>query len=100
VSGGDLRGAQASQAASQKKTLRAAEQERPEIAAEREAYRQQMSELPVERLVFLDESGVTTKMARTHARAPRGSGHMDHSARLVAAADGVRGARCEGLVAR
>ena len=31
-----------------------------------------MSELPVERLVFLDESGVTTKMARTHARAPRG----------------------------
>jgi hypothetical protein len=31
-----------------------------------------MSELPVDRLVFLDESGVTTKMARTHARAPRG----------------------------
>ena len=38
----------------------------------REAYRQQMSALPVERLVFLDESGVTTKMARTRARAPRG----------------------------
>jgi hypothetical protein len=31
-----------------------------------------MSELPAERLVFLDESGVTTKMARTHTRAPRG----------------------------
>ena len=31
-----------------------------------------MSALPVERLVFLDESGVTTKMARTHARSPRG----------------------------
>jgi transposase len=31
-----------------------------------------MSEIPAERLVFLDESGVTTKMARTHARAPRG----------------------------
>ncbi len=31
-----------------------------------------MSALPAERLVFLDESGVTTKMARTHARAPRG----------------------------
>jgi transposase len=31
-----------------------------------------MSELPVERLVFLDESGVRTRMARTHARAPRG----------------------------
>ena len=32
----------APQAASEKKTLRAAEQDRPEIAAEREAYRQQM----------------------------------------------------------
>jgi transposase len=31
-----------------------------------------MSTLPVDRLVFLDESGVTAKMARTHARAPRG----------------------------
>ena len=31
-----------------------------------------MSEIPAERLVFLDESGVTTRMARTHARAPRG----------------------------
>ncbi len=35
-----------------KKTLRAAEQERREIAAEREAYRQQMSKVSVERLVF------------------------------------------------
>ena len=31
-----------------------------------------MSDIPAHRLVFLDESGVTTKMARTHARAPRG----------------------------
>ncbi|MBQ0819952.1 IS630 family transposase [Microvirga sp. HBU67558] len=42
------------------------------MAAEREAYRQQINHLFVERLVFLDESGVTTKMARTHARAPSG----------------------------
>jgi hypothetical protein len=33
-------------------TLRAAEQDRPEIAAEREAYRQQMSEIPAKRSVF------------------------------------------------
>jgi transposase len=64
--------AAAPQADGEKKTLRAAEQARPDIAAEREADRQQMSDLPAERLVFLDESGVTTKMARTHARAPRG----------------------------
>jgi len=62
----------ASQADGEKKTRRAAEQERPEIASECEAFRQQMSTLPAERLVFLDESGVTTKMARTHARAARG----------------------------
>ncbi|GEO19452.1 IS630 family transposase [Microvirga aerophila] len=31
-----------------------------------------MSDIPADRLVFLDESGVTTKMARTRARAPRG----------------------------
>ena len=31
-----------------------------------------MSEIPAERLVFLDASGVTTKMARADARAPCG----------------------------
>jgi hypothetical protein len=59
-----------------------------------------MSELPVDRLVFLDESGVTTKMARTHARAPRGqraygSIPLGSWQRLT-----VLGAlACEGLVA-
>jgi hypothetical protein len=72
VPGGDLRVAQAPQATSQKQTLRAAEKDRPEIAAKREAYRQRMSEIPAERLVCPDESGVTTKMACAHARAPCG----------------------------
>ena len=59
-----------------------------------------MSEMPAERLVFLDESGVTTKMARTHARAPRGqraygSIPLGSWQRLT-----VLGAlACEGLVA-
>jgi transposase len=92
--------APASQADREKKTLRAAEQERPEIASEREAFRQQMSALPAERLVFLDESGVTTKMAHTPARAPRGqraygSIPLGSWQRLT-----VLGAlSCEGLVA-
>jgi len=81
-------------------TLRAAKQERPEIAAERETSRQQMSEIPAERLVFLDESGVTIKMARTHARAPRGQcayGSVPLGSRQRLA---VRGALAfEGLVA-
>ncbi|KFG69451.1 transposase [Microvirga sp. BSC39] len=59
-----------------------------------------MSALPADRLVFLDESGVTTKMARTHARAPRGqraygSIPLGSWQRLT-----VLGAlSCEGLVA-
>jgi transposase len=59
-----------------------------------------MSEISAERLVFLDESGVTTKMARTHARAPRGqraygSIPLGSWQRLT-----VLGAlSCEGLVA-
>ena len=67
-----MRGAQAPEAHTQKKTLRAAEQDRPEIAAERERYREQIAAISVDRLVFVDESGITTKMTRPHARAPRG----------------------------
>jgi hypothetical protein len=33
-----------------------------------------MSEIPAERLVFLNEGGFTTKIARTYARVPRGQG--------------------------
>jgi transposase len=36
------------------------------------AYGEQVRALGAERLVFVDESGVTTKMARSHGRAPRG----------------------------
>jgi transposase len=59
-----------------------------------------MSDISADRLVFLDESGVTTKMARTHARAPRGqraygSVPLGSWQRLT-----VLGAlACEGLVA-
>ena len=51
-----------------------------------EVYSQQMTEFPAQRLVFLDESGVTTEMARTHGRALRGQ--RANPARLLAAADG------------
>jgi transposase len=59
-----------------------------------------MSTLPAERLVFLDESGVTTKMTRTHARAPRGqraygSIPLGSWQRLTV----IGALACEGLVA-
>ena len=42
------------------------------MAAERAAYRDETAEADPAGLIFVDESGVTTRMARTHARAPRG----------------------------
>ena len=56
----------------QKKTLRASEQERTDIAAERAAYREDAVVHDPARLVFLDETGINTQMTPTHARAPRG----------------------------
>lgn len=67
-----------------KKTVRAREQQRPDVAAKRTAYQAAMTGLDPARLVFLDESGVQTNMIRRSARAPRGQralgsapGHWD-----------------------
>jgi transposase len=62
----------------QKKRLRAAEQDRPDVAQARRAWIQALPRLDPDRLVFLDETWATTNMTRPHGRAPRG-------ARLVAA---------------
>ena len=55
-----------------KKTRRAAEQDRPELKAERAAWRQEFAAIDPARLVFVDESGASTAMDRTHGRAPSG----------------------------
>ena len=52
-----------------KKSLRAAEQDRPELKAEREAWRAEFANIDPIRLVFLDESGAATNMTRRHGRA-------------------------------
>lgn len=57
---------------SKKKTLRASELERDEIARERQDYQANIKEKEASRLVFRDETGITTQMTRTHARAQRG----------------------------
>jgi transposase len=61
-----------------KKTAHAAEQERPDVAAARTAWRLWQPGLHPERLVFIDETWAKTNMARSHGRAKRGQ-------RLVAA---------------
>jgi transposase len=54
------------------KTLRAAEQDRAELARERAAWCAELAQVDPDRLVFLDESGLDTRLTRTHARAARG----------------------------
>lgn len=51
-----------------KKSLKAAEQDRPEVQSQRQAWRQQTIEVDPTRLVFLDESGARTNMTRSYGR--------------------------------
>jgi transposase len=52
--------------------MHAAEQERADVAAARDAWREMVSGADPGRLVFLDESGLDTRLTRSYARAPRG----------------------------
>jgi transposase len=56
----------------QKKTEHAAEQDRPDVLSQRQAWFDAQPDLDPERLVFIDETGASTKMARRHGRAVRG----------------------------
>src|SRR3984893_5542294 len=67
-----LEKAAASRADAQKKSLRAAEQDRADIAEARKEWHSSQPDLNPERLVFLDETGEKTNMVRLYGRAPRG----------------------------
>jgi hypothetical protein len=49
-----------------------AEQDRPDVAVARRAWFERQPDLDPSRLVFIDETGASTKMARLRGRAPRG----------------------------
>jgi transposase len=55
-----------------KKTLHATEQDRPEVQEERHAFLQEVEPIEPKRLVFVDETGVTTAMTPAYGRAPSG----------------------------
>src|SRR5438105_13253408 len=55
-----------------KKIVHASEQERPDVAAARAAWIAVQPELDPARLVFIDETGTATNMARLRGRARRG----------------------------
>jgi transposase len=52
--------------------VHASEQERPDVAAARAAWKAEQPALDPARLVFLDETGTSTNMARLRGRAKRG----------------------------
>lgn len=58
--------------AAKKESLHAQEQDSEQAQQRRQAWREEVAAIAVERLVFLDESGSTTQMTRTRGRAPRG----------------------------
>ncbi|WP_425482729.1 IS630 family transposase [Chelativorans xinjiangense] len=55
-----------------KKTAHAVEQQRPDVLAAREDWFDGQLDLDPSRLIFIDESGLNTKMVRLRGRSPRG----------------------------
>jgi transposase len=55
-----------------KKTLHAQQQDTPEVQAKRAAFEERIAAVDPAHLIFVDETGATTAMTRTHGRAPLG----------------------------
>ena len=75
-----------------KKVTHAVERDRPDVQAKRRAWKRKERKLNVKKLIFVDETGVSTQMQRDCGRAPRGvrvSGAVPknhyHSSTLVGA---------------
>jgi transposase len=62
-----------------KKTLHAAEQDRPDVAEKRKQWRAEQPGLDPRGLIFIDETWIKTNMVRSHGRAPRGDRLIDKS---------------------
>lgn len=81
-----------------KKSAHASERDRPDVQAKRRKFRREVRTIEPKKLVFVDETGVTTAMTPAYARAPRGERAVDSnpaswdSVTVIAALglDGVR----------
>src|SRR5258708_19590447 len=69
---GQWGGSTPGKASASKKTVRAAEQERPDVAQARAAWKDDQKSLDPAKLVFIDETGTNTKMARLYGRSKHG----------------------------
>src|SRR5436305_13795838 len=56
----------------QKELRRADERGRPDVQQKRQAFCAELADVDPQKLVFVDEMGATTAMARTYGRAPKG----------------------------
>jgi transposase len=87
-------------ASASKKSLRASEQDRADIARRRRQWQERQGEVSASRLIFIDETWARTNMTRTHGRCPKGQ-------RLVAKVPRgrhrtltfVAALRCDGMLA-
>ena len=70
-----------------KKTLKASEQDREDIAQQREQWLEFQMNVEPYRLVFLDESGVKTNMARLYGRSSGGVRCHDKAQSMVTGDD-------------
>src|SRR4029453_10613995 len=61
----------------QKKSLRASEQDRPDVARHRSRWRVWQRYMDAERFVFIDETAATTAMTRRSGWGPRGDAPGD-----------------------
>jgi transposase len=80
--------------------IRAAEQDRPDVAERRRAWAGRVPGLDPTKLVFIDETGANTKMTRRYGRAPRGErvvGRVPHGHWKTTTF--VAGLRTDGLTA-
>jgi transposase len=82
-----------------KKTYHASERDSPRVQEQRREFKEKLAAVDPKRLVFVDETGATTAMNRTYARAPLGE-------RVQASAPGgwsnvtlISGLRTAGMVA-
>jgi transposase len=88
----------------QKKTIHAAEQDRPDVVQSRAQWRSWSRDTDAKRLIFVDETWAKTNMTRLRGRAPRGERLIDKTPHghwktttLIAALD-VEGMRCSTVV--
>jgi transposase len=99
-----VHGAQASWVVLQKKTIHAAEQDRPDVARRRAAWKRIQPRINAKRLIFIDETWTKTNMTRLRGRAPRGERLIDKTPHghwkttTLIAALGIKGMQCSTVV--